>query len=62
MTSGALVDAGGRPCVDGWPTNPYTLAPMAAGNGPGDYEYSRTANGFEITAFGAAGQPIITVP
>ncbi len=62
VTSTALVGSDGRPYVDGWPANPYTLAPMTAGTGPGDYRYARTASGFVLTGFGPDGRVIIRVP
>ena len=47
-----------------WPANPYTGAAMTQGTGPGQFTYtvSGDGTGFQITAYGSGGEPLITVP
>jgi hypothetical protein len=49
--------------VDRWPTNPYTGLAMTQGTGPGQFTYTGSdGGGFQLTAYGADGTPVITVP
>ena len=46
-----------------WPANPYTGKPMAQGTGPGDFTYTRGADGmsYELVGYGEDGKAVITV-
>jgi len=61
--AGLVSEAGMAPYVETWPTNPYTNAPMAPGQSPGDYNYgvSPKRTQFKLVGYGASG-PIIVVP
>ena len=40
----------------GWPTNPFTAAPMRAGDGPGDFAYSTAGRDFELVGYLSDGE------